>query len=124
MISRFEIAPPNSVVFVEDKSGKTAPLRNTRAIPHIVGNSTQIMIACESFMDGKTNFILGPNAEVDPGEPITFESFLETPSREVAVRTCELTTLLLAAVPADRTRIRIWTNHPTEPDHVIIGLGD
>ena len=82
------------------------------------------MVACESFMDGKTEIILGACKEVNPGRPITFESFLETPGREVAVRTCEFDTLLFAKVPTDSTRVRIWTNHPTEPDRVIIGLGD
>jgi hypothetical protein len=32
--------------------------------------------------------------------------------------------VLEAKVSATRTRLRIWTNHPSEPDDVYIGVGE
>jgi hypothetical protein len=75
------------------------------------------------FADGDTQVTLGSAPEVDPGVSPAFDGLLETPSREVVVSTVEHETVLTAPVPAARTRVRIWTNHPTEPDEVTIGLG-
>jgi hypothetical protein len=47
----------------------------------------------------------------------------ETPSHAVVVWTVEDEMVLSAKVPDAETRVRIWVNHPTEPDKVIIGLG-
>jgi hypothetical protein len=32
--------------------------------------------------------------------------------------------VLETSVPTSRTKIRIWTNHPTEPNEVFIGVGE
>ena len=48
---------------------------------------------------------------------------LETPSKAVIISTAEHETVMNANVPTQSTRVRIWTNHPTEPDRIIVGLG-
>jgi hypothetical protein len=74
-------------------------------------------------MDGETKITLGEVRHVNPGIDPAFDDMLETPDRAVVVSTVERVTLIQALVPTARTRVRIWTNHPTEPDEVIIGLG-
>ena len=49
---------------------------------------------------------------------------LDTPRRKVAVWTVEWKKLLETRVPTTRTRIRVWINHPTEPDDVYVGVGE
>jgi hypothetical protein len=72
--------------------------------------------------DGPTEFVLGPTREVDPGDRPAFDGQLETPNCAVVVSTVERELLLSENVPTKRTRVRIWVNHPTEPDKVIVGL--
>jgi hypothetical protein len=73
------------------------------------------------FQDGETEVVLGRplNTKRRPA----FDGFLETPGRKVVVWTNEWDKVLETSVPTARTRIRIWTNHPTEPDDVHIGVG-
>jgi len=74
-------------------------------------------------MDGETEIILGPIIEVNPNAQPAFDGILETPKFSVVVSTVERETILSSSVPSTRTRVRIWVNHPTEPDKVQIGLG-
>jgi hypothetical protein len=74
------------------------------------------------FADGPSRFTLCRGADaVGRGQP-SFSGDLETPSRVVALSTTEGRTLLEVPVSAALTRVRIWTNHPTEPDDVIIAV--
>lgn len=117
------MAPPNSIVFLEDVGGgEIEDLLHGE--PHIGASPSVIWIGCLAFMDGTTEFVLGFAKEIDPGDPPIFDDMLKTPSRAVALRTSHLRTILGNKVPTDSTRVRVWTNDPSEPDHVIIGLGD
>lgn len=117
------MAPPNSIVFLEDVGGgEIEDLHHGE--PHIGASPSVIWIGCLAFMDGTTEFVLGFAKEIDPGDPPIFDDMLKTPSRAVALRTSHLRTILGNKVPTDSTRVRVWTNDPSEPDHVIIGLGD
>jgi hypothetical protein len=75
------------------------------------------------FADGVTEVTLGPAVEVNPGTTAAFDGELETPSRGVTVSTVEWENLLEERVRSAITRIRIWVNHPIEPDKVTIGWG-
>ncbi len=74
-------------------------------------------------LDGETEVTLGSADDVDPGQSPAFDATLDTPNRAVVVWTVENETVLSAPVPDTETRVRIWVNHPTEPDRIIIGLG-
>ena len=75
------------------------------------------------YQDGETEISLGPARDVDPGGRPVFDGALETPNRAVIISTAEHETVLNARVQSESTRVRIWTNHPTEPDRVVVGLG-
>jgi hypothetical protein len=74
------------------------------------------------WQDGETDVTLGLAREVDPVAMPAFDGPLETPSRLVVIWTVEGKIVLKASVQDTHTRIRIWVNHPREPDRVIIGL--
>ncbi len=74
------------------------------------------------FLDGETKVTLG-HPRRNNGRP-AFDGYLDTPHRQVAVWTVEWVKLLETSVPTARTQIRIWTNHPTEPDDIYIGVGE
>jgi hypothetical protein len=73
-------------------------------------------------MDGQTEIIMGATPEIDPGYRPGFDGLLETPNFVVCVWTIEWEKVLEARVPATSTRVRVWGNHPTEPDRIMVGL--
>jgi hypothetical protein len=74
------------------------------------------------FQDGETKITLGQALETKDRPAL--DGFLDTPRLTVAVWTVEWQRLLEMKVPTTRTRIRIWTNHPTEPNEVYVGAGE
>jgi hypothetical protein len=74
------------------------------------------------FQDGETKITLGPPVKAD--DRSAFDGFLDTPHRTVAVWIVPWERVLETRVPTTRTRVRIWTNHSTEPDDVYIGVGE
>jgi hypothetical protein len=47
---------------------------------------------------------------------------LETPGRAIVISTVTAETVMKTIVPGQRTRVRIWVNHPRWPDKIIIGV--
>jgi hypothetical protein len=121
MSTSIKIAPPNSLLLVSDREGGTVPeiTRERR----LWFTPSCIAIGCLAFMDGETEVTLANTRDVHSDNEPAFDGVLETPSRTVIVWTVERKTLLEAAVDGRRTRVRVWTNHPMEPDKVAIGLG-
>lgn len=72
-------------------------------------------------MDGTTRFTLTDEPIESAGEPL-FDDFLETPSCNVSIFSSHNEVILEVPVQRTRTRVRIWTNHPSEPDDVLISV--
>jgi hypothetical protein len=115
------VAPLNSLVLVAE-----APTTNCPAsFDHgkgIVSTPSCIAVVCFPEPDGPTKISLGPSLET--GSKPEFSGFLDTPNHKVAVWTVEWQKLLEVRVPTDRTKIRIWRNHPRWPTEVFVGIGD
>lgn len=89
----------------------------------LAATQTCINVGCLYWNDGDTTIVLGPIDEVArPGAP-SFDGILETPDRVILLFDANLPDIMHAAVPDRRTRVRIWKNHKTEPDEVVIGFG-
>ena len=115
-----KVAPPNCLVFVSDRVNRKVP-EITRG-SSLWATSSCILIGCLAFMDGETEIGLGDVDEVGKSEPPALDRELETPFRTVEVSTSEGDVLLRRSVADVRTHIRVWTNHPTEPDKIVIGV--
>jgi hypothetical protein len=115
------IAPPNSLLFIEDISGGEAPQPVWGA--QILATPSCVSVSCLAFMDGETEIELGSAAEVDPNGPLAFDGTIATPSRKVVISTVENERILETTVPGIRTRVRVWTNRAREPDRVVVGVG-
>ncbi len=87
----------------------------------MASTDSSVAVGCLNFADGETAFTLGKVLEVDPGTPSAFQGMLKTPSRRIAIRSVD-GTILEAPVLQLNTAVRIWTNHPSEPDEVIVGF--
>jgi hypothetical protein len=117
------IAPPNSLVAIAEAPTDAVPME-TEEGSGIGATDVCIVVGCLAEMDGETRITLGPPALVGGGDGPVFDGFLDTPHHKVAVWTIEWEKVLEATVPTGRTRVRIWTNHASEPDKVHVGTGE
>lgn len=122
MRQRGSFAPPNSIFFIEDQTrGKSPEIEEQR--PRIWSTRSCIIVGCLMSQDGPTELILSDaSGDAIAGTP-AFDAILDTPSRVVEVSTSEREVLLRSVVPAHFTRVRIWTDDPSEPEHILVVLG-
>lgn len=114
------LAPPNSVVLVEDSSGGEVPVSMNQSL--ISSTDSCIAVGCRAEDDGETEIVLGYSGNVDTGEQPVFDGLLRTPSRKLVVRTVLGITLLEMPVSETETKLRIWVNDPTEPNQIAVGV--
>lgn len=114
------LAPPNSLVLIEDTCGGEIPDSMNQSL--IAATDSCIAVGCRAEDDGETEIVLGDCNKVDTGEQPVFDGLLRTPSRNLVVRTVLGVTLLEIPVSETQTRLRIWANDPTEPDRIAIGI--
>jgi hypothetical protein len=115
------IAVPNALLLISDIGGGRPPDVMEGAL--IASTPSCIAVGCMSDSNGETEVTLASMPEFDHRERPAFEGELETPNRAVAVWTALRETVLQAPVSHVSTKVRVWVNHPTEPNKVIVGLG-
>jgi hypothetical protein len=115
------MAPPNSVVLVSDVDGGEIP--KTMGGSLISATSTCVAVGCLSEDDGETEFMLAPLSEVDRSDKPVYEGMLQTPKRQVVIRTVLGEHLLELHVLQELTKIIVWVNDTSEPDNVLVGVG-
>jgi hypothetical protein len=120
MTSSIKIAPPYSLIFIADSGRGEIPERMDRPV---TSTDSCIVVGCLAAVDGETEFTLGETRDVDRGDPPVFHGLLKTPNCRIVLHTAEDETILQATVPRRETVVRIWVNHPSQPDRVIVGLG-
>ena len=123
MRQSLRVAPPNSIFFLGDM--KKTPLfpeiddRKNR----IWSSSSGIIIGCLMSDDGDTEFTLSDSVEDVIDSTPAFDGNLLTTNGVVEVFTSWREVLLLQPVQSPLVRTRIWTDHPSEPDHILVVLG-
>ncbi|MEX0954664.1 MAG: hypothetical protein WDZ83_05570 [Rhizobiaceae bacterium] len=81
-------------------------------------------IGCLYWNDGDTTVTMGPVDEVALPEEAAFDGTLNTPEGTLLLFDANMPEIMSAAVGSKETRVRVWTNHRTEPDHIVIGYED
>lgn len=124
MTATKKIAPPNSLLVVTDVGGGDVP-QEFGPGPRIAYAPSCLLVGTLMFMDGETAVVLTDEAPTDLGDQyrLSFDGELETPSKEIQVCTVEWDVVLTQKVPSKLTRVQVWANHPSEPDHLVIVVG-
>jgi hypothetical protein len=119
-------APPYSIAFVSGPKGYQPPLPTSNKLGQILSTPSCVSFPVLMSQDGPTRFTLGDFREVMPqrvpAQAPVFDGMIDTPDKHIIVSSAEDVTFLEMPVRTKKTRVRIWTNHPTEPDEVIIGV--
>lgn len=116
------VAPMNLLVFVSDPTATDVPTHGER--PRIRSTAECITIPCLYWDEGDTKISMGSFAEVGEARTPNFDGTIKTPTRRVVVTDVAITEYLSRFVPSFETRIRVWINHPTEPDEILIAVGE
>ena len=118
MMKVADIAPPNSLLLIMDRSAGEVP--ETLAGHLVAATGTCIAIGTLSEHDGTTRVTLDGDANPAPHDTPVFDGLLETPGLELAVCTVLDDVVLAATVPTQRTWVRVWANDQTEPSEIRI----
>ena len=114
-------APSHSFFIIDDSRSGTPP--EPQFFAGTLSTSSMLYVTCLMFQDGKTEISLGPASEVPQEGMIAFDNYLETLNGMISITTVDGTIVAKQKVGTLNTRIRVWTNHPTEPDRIIVGWG-
>lgn len=90
---------------------------------HLQYSDTIIRISCLYCYDGDTTVTLGSAREIGLQTPPVFDGQIRTENQKIVVSTAHLDIVLSDDVPTTKTRVRIWENHPSEPDEIVIAHG-
>lgn len=117
-----QIAPPHSLFFFGAGVVREPPEIEKRPIS-IWSTRACIVVGSLCFMDGETDLMISDPANDALLTAPTFQGVLDTPNRTFVVSTSEHDILFRTDVPGHFTRVRIWTDDPREPEHILVVLG-
>jgi hypothetical protein len=90
----------------------------------VFGTSECLVVTCQYGNDGDTTITIGPHEELPLTQmPLRFDGHLDTPDGKIVLFDTNIPDILSMDVRVTRTRVRIWSNHESQPDVVVIGLG-
>ncbi len=115
-----KIAPSHSLILVMDPSARALPKSMDGSL--VSATSSALAIGTLAEADGETEIRLGHDEEVDPGTVPVFVGQLDTPTGVVSIRTVLDEGLLSLEVDRERVTVRVWTNDPSEPTLVCVGV--
>lgn len=121
-VKKVTVAPEYVSFYISGVDDIRVPLDHDRR--GIAASDQCINVCCLYWNEGDTTITLGPFEELTPQAKLPrFDGMLDTPEFRVMLSDANMPEILSMEVPGSRTRVRIWTNHPTEPDDVVIALG-
>jgi hypothetical protein len=115
------LSPPHSVLLIMDHNSGEPP----RVFGRRLVSATQTCIAVGTLADadGRTTVEFSGSPEslgADGGMKSVFDGVILTASREVHLCTTALKSLAKLSVPTNAARVRVWANHDSEPDRILI----
>lgn len=122
VVETVSVAPEYASFYISGSDDFEVPA--DRLLPGVTATPQCIVVTCVYYNDSDTTITLGPSHELPQQDmPMRFDSVLETPERRVLISDVHMPEILSMDVPGSLTRIRIWANHVTQPDNVVIALG-
>lgn len=65
----------------------------------------------------------GPTSEIMETKEPDFDGMLNTPNQELILFDANEPQYAIARVLSTKTRVRVWIDHPMEPENVVIAWG-
>ena len=117
VIGEILVAPPNSLVLVVTADDADVP----ESMPGLVAATDAcVAVGTESEVDGKTKLILaGADDPTGAASILAFDGRLRSRG-SIRIESVTGETYLEGVLEAPTARVRIWVNHPTTPDLVVV----
>lgn len=112
------IAPPNSIIFVMDFTYGIPP--ESSGGKNVSATDSCIVIGCLSDQDGPTEVTLSQYNEANSFDPVVFDGEIATPSKRLSICSAYNEELLATEVPSSKTHVRVFANHESEPDRILV----
>jgi hypothetical protein len=109
---------PNAVILVMDfTSGRVPDAMDNKLV---LATESCIAVGCRSESDGPTELHLARSREIMPHDALVFDGQILTPSKKLSICSIMNEELLSTEVAATTTHVRVFANHPTEPDRILV----
>ena len=118
------VALDGSMFSVSDP-GARGPLPRRSGSSRIASDSNYLVVGTLMSQDGDTEVTLSDSVDevAAQGAP-AFDGTLETPSRRLVLQSADLEVFLEMKTEGPRSRVRVWSNDPREPDQIAIVVGN
>jgi hypothetical protein len=122
MILKTRIAPPNSIIFIENPEHGFPP--SITGYELVTANSSCVAVGTLCEMDGETSIVLSDKEKTEQEATIlVFDESIETPTQEISVITSDNKDVLRMPTKSERTPVQVWVNRNAEPDLIEIIIG-
>jgi hypothetical protein len=118
-VRKIVIAPEYVSFYVAGKRKIVVPINHDHG--GLAATDDCISVPALYWNEGDTNITIGPFEELNQLSAPDFDGLLNTPENKIMLS--DANDIEDIAVPTIRTRIRIWLDHPTQPENVVIGWG-
>ena len=89
---------------------------------HLWANEWCICIATLVSSDGPTHLFIS-DKPFNTENYLVFDGTINTPRQKIGFSDANLTDFYVVESQSTKTRIRIWTDHATEPEVVMVAIG-
>jgi hypothetical protein len=114
------IAPEYVSFYIAGKRKIVVPINHDRG--GLAATDDCITVPALYWNEGDTNITIGPFEELNQLPAPDFDGLMNTPENKIMLSDAN-DDIADIAVPTTRTRIRIWLDHPTQPENIVIGWG-
>lgn len=111
-------SPPNSLILIMDPWASDFPEDMDRRL--VVSTDSCVAVGCRMEHDGATDIHLQQSGANPVSGDLVFDGLLRTPNREVSVCTVLLEKLLSVSVEGTSTPVKVFANHPSEPNRIYV----
>lgn len=113
-----DVDVPNALLFVMDHSCGVLPDELVRGVS-VWATSSCVAVGTLAGCDGSTHVAFDDQPMEEAGAP-QFDGTVLTPTKTLSVCTVLDEIVLSREVDSELVRVRIWTNHPTVPDRIVV----
>lgn len=115
-----KVRPPGSFVVITDDMDAEIPEFDPRP-NRIWWNEWCVAVGTKVDVDGETLIHFGDKSLIPTGE-LVFDGHIRSPSKCVTVSDADLVEYSSILICNILAHVRIWTNHPREPDEIFIEI--
>lgn len=120
-VKKISIMPEYLSIYVAGRRNVHIPVHMDKR--GIFSSADCINIPALYWNDGDTHVTFGPYLEIVESREPDFDGILNTPNNELILFDAIEPEFAIAHVPSVTTRIRIWIDHPSEPENVTVAWG-